>query len=146
MSTTAPQLPTRPYDFTAVSVTWGTNSLTGGLVSIKVARAEDAWTYHIAADGTVTRVRNNNRMGGIELTYGPNAPALDILSAQAQLDEAAGTAMYSIEVKDGNGRTVASAPGAWIRKLPDSEFAKEATERTIAFDCDKLTYFVGGLN
>lgn len=146
MSTTAPQIPTRPYDFTAVSVTWGENSLNGGLVSIKISRSEDAWTYHVASDGTVTRVANNNRMGGIELTYGPNAPQLDVISQQAQLDEATGTAVKPIEVKDGNGRTVASAPSAWIRKLPDSEFGKEATERTVAFDCDKLTYFVGGLN
>lgn len=147
MSNAAPQIPTRAFDFTNVSVTWGTLSgLAGGLESIKVSRAEDAWSYHVSADGTVTRVRNNNRVGRIELVYGLNAPALDLLSAQAQLDEAAGTAAAPIEVRDGNGRSVASAPSAWIVKLPDAEYQKEATTRTYVFDCDKLTHFVGGLS
>ena len=106
MSATPP-VPTRPFDFANVTVTWGANSLTGGLVSIKVARAEDAWSYHVAADGTVTKVRNNNRMGSITLVYGQNAPALDVLSQQAQLDEATGTGSHPIEVTDTNGRSIA---------------------------------------
>lgn len=138
-------VPTRTFDFANVTVTWGDFSLTGGLESIKVSRAEDAFTYHVAADGTVTRVRNNNRMGSVELVYGQNAPALDVLSAQAQLDEASGTAVRPITVKDGSGRSIATAPGAWIKKTSDAEYQKEGTTRTFTLDCDQLTHTLGGL-
>lgn len=142
----ASDIPDRTSDFAAVTVTWGTNSLNGGLVSIKVSRAEDAWTYHIAADGTVTRSKNNNRMGSVTLVYGQNAPALDILSQAAQLDEASGAAMRPLEVKDGNGRSLARAPRAWVKKTPDAEYQKEGTTREVVLDCGQLTHFVGGLN
>jgi hypothetical protein len=140
-----PPLPTKSFDFTGVSVTWGSFSLNGGLESIKVSRAEDAWTYHVSADGTVTRAKNLNHMGGIVLVYGQNATSLDVLSQQAQLDEATGTAIFAIEVQDGSGRSIAKAPGAWIKKIPDAEYQKESTTREVAFDCDQLTHFVGGL-
>ncbi len=140
-----PALPTKSFDFAGVTATWGSFSLSGGLVSIKVSRAEDAWSYYVAADGTVSRAKNNNRMGGIVLTYSDNAPILDVLSQQAQLDEATGTAIYAIEVKDGSGRSIAKAPAAWIKKLPDVEYQKENTTREVALDCDQLTHFVGGL-
>lgn len=141
----ASNIPTRSFDFSNVSVTWGANSLTGGLVSIKVSRAEDAWTYHIAADGAVLRSKNNNRMGGVTLVYGQNAPALDLLSQQAQIDEATGTGLFPLEVHDGNGRSLAKAPKAWIKKLPDAEYQKEGTTREVVLDCDQLTHYVGGL-
>ena len=141
-----PPLPTKAFDFAAVTLTWGSLSLTGGLESIKVSRAEDAWTTHVASDGTVTRVKNNNRMGNITIVFGQNAPNLDVLSQQAQLDEATGTAANPIEVQDGSGRSIAKAPAAWIKKLADVEYGKEATTREWSFDCDQLTHFVGGLN
>lgn len=140
-----PALPTKGFDFNGVTVTWGGFSLGGGLDSIKVSRAEDAWTYHISADGTVTRAKNNNRMGEITLVYGQNAPNLDVLSQQAQLDEASGTAIFAIEVADGSGRSIAKAPGAWIKKITDAEYQKESTTREWTFTCDQLTHFVGGL-
>lgn len=141
-----PPQPTKTADFNAVIVTWGPFTLNGGLESIKMARAEDAFTAHVATDGTVTRVVNNNRMGGVTLVYSQNATALDVLSGQAQLDEASGTAIYPIEVQDGRGRTLGKAPGAWIKKISDVSYEKEETPREWTFDCDQLSLFVGGLN
>jgi hypothetical protein len=140
-----PALPTQSFDFSSLNITWGTLSLNGGLVSVKVSRAEDAWSYHIAADGTVTRVKNNNKMGSVVLTYTQNSPILDVLSQQSQLDEATGRNIQPIEVQDGSGRSVAKAPGAWIKKPADSEYQKEGTTREWTFDCDQLSHFVGGL-
>ena len=145
MGATQP-LPTKAFDFSNVIVTFGADTLNGGLESIKVARAEDSWSTHVSADGTVTRVRNNNRMGRISLVYGQNSPALDTLSAINQLDEASGTGgARTITVKDGNGRSIATAPQAWIVKPPDAEYQKEATTREWSFDCDQLTHTLGGL-
>lgn len=139
-------LPTEDFDFAGVTAIWGANSLNGGLVSIKVSRAEDAWTYHVASDGTVTRVKNNNRMGSVVLVYTQNSPILDLISQQEQLDEATGAGAKPIEIKDGSGRSIARAPKAWVKKPPDAEYQKEGTTREVAFDCDQLTHFVGGLN
>lgn len=141
-----PPIPTRTFDFTNVIVTWGPFTLNGGMENIKVARAEDAFTTHVGADGTVTRALNSNRLGTVEITYGQNSPVHDVLSAQAQLDEKAGTAIYPMEIVDANGRSIAKAPGAWIKKRADAEYQKEATTRMWTFECDQLEHFVGGLN
>ena len=105
----------------------------------------DPQCTHVSADGTVTRVRNNNRMGKIVLTYGQNATALDTLSAINHLDEASGTGARMITVEDGNGRSIATAPQSWLAKPPDAEYQKEATTREWSFDCDHLTHKLGGL-
>lgn len=147
MSNAAPQLPTKSYDWTNITLVWGSlTGLLGGAESAKVMRAEDGWTEHVATDGTVTRVRNNNRLGGLEVVFGLNAPAMDLLSQQAQLDESAGTAAYPFELRDSGGRTVASGPLAWIKKFPDVEYGKEASTRTFVFTIDKISIFVGGLS
>jgi len=138
-------VPTRTFDFTKVTIVWGNIPITGGVESIKVGRAEDSFTYHVSADGTVTRVVNNNKMGSIVVVFAQNAPILDRLSAQLQLDEATGGQAAPISVRDGNGTSLATAPFAWIKKPPEMEFQKEATMREIAFDCDKLTHTFGGL-
>jgi len=137
--------PTKPFDFTRLLITWGSFSLNIGLESVKFSRAEDAWSIHVSTDGTVTRVKNNNRSGMVELTYGLNSSVHDVLSAQAELDEASGTAIYPLEVKDGNGTTVATAPNAWIKKVPDGDWQKEVQPRMWPFECDALRVFIGGL-
>ena len=141
-----PPPPTADFDFAGVVVTFGPYTLLGGLDSIKVSRVEDNWTYHVSSDGTVTRVKNNNRMGQVVLTYGQNAPALDVLSSLAQADEKTGSGKYPIQVRDAGGRSIATATLAWIKKPADAEYGKESTTREWTFDCDQLTHFVGGLN
>ncbi len=128
-------LPTKTFDFALMTVTWGAD-LYGGLESIKWARAGDAWSTHVAAD----------RTGAVTLTYSQNATALDYLSQQEQLDEATGGGVHPLEVKDGSGRSICTAPNAWVKKPADGEFQKDGTTREFVLECDQLTVFVGGLN
>ena len=140
-----PPLPTKTYDFSAVTLTWNGITVTGGAESYKATRAEDAFTPHVSGDGTVTRALNSNRMGSIEIVFGQNATCLDLLSQQALLDSATGQALGPIEIKDARGTTLVTAPNAWIKKVADVDFQKEVQTRTWTFDCDNITIFCGGL-
>ena len=140
-----PPLPTKTYDFSAVTLTWNGITCTGGAESYKAARDEDAFTKHVSGDGTTTRALNSNRGGYVEIVFGQNATCLDLLSQQAILDSATGTALGPIEVKDARGTTLVTAPNAWIKKTADVDFQKEVQMRSWTFDCDNITIFCGSI-
>jgi hypothetical protein len=111
---------------------------------ISAERTEDAFSMQVGAGGDVTRVRSRDMTGSVTFTLQAASPSNDLLSAVAAEDEAFGTGFGSIMIKDLNGNTLLQAPIAWIRKLPVTEFADEASGREWVIDCAQLIKFVGG--
>ena len=111
---------------------------------LSAERADDAFKLDVGAAGDVTRVRNRNRTGSVTYTCQAASPLNDQLSARAALDEAFGTGVGPLQVKDLNGNTVLHAEYAWIRKMPTVEIADEASNREWIFDCADLAMTVGG--
>ncbi len=72
------------------------------------------------------------------------SPINDLLSAAALEDELFGTGYGYLFIKNLIGTTLISAPIAWIKKLPTTEYAMEATGREWVIDCESLEMFVGG--
>lgn len=110
---------------------------------VSAERAEDAFELAVGAAGDVTRVRNRNRSGTVTITLKAEAPSNELLSAVALEDELFGTGTGEIQVVNLNGTTLLLAESAWIRKIPTTEFADEASGREWAFDCAELRMFVG---
>lgn len=134
------------YDPQKVIISVGDVTVTGFAKGtfVKVSREEDGFSKVVGADGQVSRTRNANRSGSIEITLKASAASNDLLSAYAAADELAGTGVKPVQIKDGSGTTVCSAANAWIKKIPDVERGKEETEVTWALDCDVLNISVGG--
>ncbi len=100
---------------------------------------------HKGVSGEGGRTKNNNNGGSLEYTCLAQSQDNDTLSAIAAADELLGTGQGALFLKELNGTTVVHSSAAWIKKLPDTERAKEAGEVTWIFDCDDLQIFNGGL-
>lgn len=135
------------YDPAKHIVTFAGNLLTGAGKDkfIKLSRDEDSFMKHKGVAGEGGRSKNNNTGGTVEYTVLAQSQTNDILSAILAGDELLGTGVGSLFIKELNGTTVAQATLAWIKRVPDTERAKEAGEVTWIWDCDDLQIFNGGL-
>lgn len=111
---------------------------------VSIARNEDGFTLHVGSDGMPTRAKNRNKSGTVTVTLVQSAPINDQLSAFALADELTGLATGDLIIKDLLGTTLAESAEAWIKKLPDSDFAKEVQSRAWVFECAVLNHNVGG--
>lgn len=111
---------------------------------VKISRNEQAYMLKVGADGEGTRVRSRNKSGKIEITLMQSSDANDIFSAYAISDEATNSGAVPVLIRDGSGRTLVDAATAWVQKLPDSEFAKDAKERVWILETDEVNIFIGG--
>jgi hypothetical protein len=111
---------------------------------VAVARADDAFTMQVGASGEVTRSRSQNKAGSITFTLMQASASNDVLSEAAAQDEVSGLGTGPVFIRDNLGRTVLNAPYGWVRKMPDTEFAKTAGSRVWVLDCSLITMHVGG--
>lgn len=138
---------THPYDPGRVVMTFRGILINGGYMDgtfISAERAEDGFKMSVGAAGDVTRVRSRNRTGTVTLTLQAADSINDLLAAVVAEDEFFGTGFGSLMVKDLNGTTLIDAPIAWIKKVPKTDFADDASGREWAFDCAQLTITPGG--
>lgn len=134
------------YDPEGVIVTINGKNITGYAdgTFVKVARDVDAYTKAKGADGETTRVKSQNLGGTIVITLMQGSNGNDILEAIADQDELTSDAVFAAQIKDKNGTFSASGDKAWIKKKPDSTYAKETENREWTIDVAELTYTVGG--
>lgn len=111
---------------------------------VKVAFDADQFTKTVGADGEVSRSKSNNYAGSIEITLTQVSDTNDALSALAIIDRATSNGVIPVTVADLRGRTLHVSTGAWVKKIPDTEFGKEQSNRTWMLDCETLESFVGG--
>jgi hypothetical protein len=134
------------YDPANVVITWGNNLIQGYAKNtfIKASRSEDAFSMDVGADGEVSRARNRNRTGTVEVTLGQWSQSNDVFSAGALADELTGTGVQPLLIKDLFGTTLLEAPHAWVKKRADIEFGREQGDRVWVLDCDLLLGNIGG--
>ncbi len=111
---------------------------------IKAKRNDQAFALKVGVDGEGTRAKSSNRSGQLEITLMNSSDSNDALNAFALLDETANAGAVPVLLKDGSGRTLASAVTAWVQKLPDWSAAKEAFEIPWVLETDELIFSIGG--
>lgn len=135
----------RTFDPKEVSVIFGPYIITGfSETKCSVSRAEDAFSLVVGCDGESTRVRNYNRSGTVTLNLQQSSPSNDVLSGIALADEATNAGLMPLLIKDNNGSTLIEATTAYIQKIPDADFGKDASERAWTIMTDNLVVFLGG--
>ena len=142
-----PDLETKSYDARDVIVTWGELELEGPGEDtvVTIAYDEDAVTKTTGAQGFVVATINAAQGGMITWVASQASPTNDRLSAIAALQRRRGVGLQKrpILVKHVNGTTLATGT-AWIKKVPDAQFAKAHQTREWVFDVDRLEAFIGG--
>lgn len=136
----------KTYDPKQVIVTFGARQLTGFAdgTQIIVRPNEDAWALTVGNDGEGTRSKSNNNSGQIEVSLMQSSDDNAYLSAIYNADKLNNSGVNPAGVKDINGSSLYFAAQAYLKRLPDSEFARVAGARTWIIETDNLQAFVGG--
>ncbi len=111
---------------------------------VTVGRKNPAAVGITGSDGEGARAMSNDKSGTCVCTLLQTSVTNDFFSDIQFADENGGDGVGKLLVKDGTGRTVASAETAWIEKLSDAEFAREITNREWTIETDHLEMHVGG--
>ena len=135
----------KTYDASQVSIIIGTRPLTGFAdgAYVTVRRNSDAFSITVGADGEVVRSKTNDRSGQYEINLLQASDDNDFLSELAIADEVTNGGLVPILVKDNLGTSIYASESGWIKKVPDSEFAKVSGLRTWLFETGALNIFVG---
>lgn len=136
----------KTYDPKQVSLIVGGKIVSGfGDGTFIVAeRNEDTFALKVGVDGEGTRAKTNNKSGRVTVTLMQSSSANDDFSGYAAADEASNGGVVSILLQDNSGRTLCTALNAWVVKMANAEFAKEASEREWIFETEELIMFDGG--
>ena len=137
---------TKTYDPKLVSLIVG-GKIVGGFTDgtfIVAERNEDMWTMKVGVDGIGTRAKTNNFSGKVTITLHQSSSSNDDLSALAAADELSNSGAVPLLLRDASGRTLVSALTAWVKKMPNAEFAKEVSNRAWVLETDQLVMFEGG--
>lgn len=111
---------------------------------VVVEKKEDDFTTEIGSDGEGARTQSADESGSVTVTLMQTSAGNDLLSELRDADKASGANVFSVMIKDGSGRTIVTAAEAWIRKVPNSEFSDQKTDRPWILDSAVLIHKLGG--
>lgn len=130
---------TKTYDPSQVSVIVGGNIITN-FEKVSVSRDEDNWKFQAGSSGEVTRTKNSNPLGTIEIELSQTVAEQVGLSALVGTD-----ALIPINVADLNGTSIHTMPEGSVMKVADAEYGKDdATTRTWTLKGALTVHVVGG--
>lgn len=111
---------------------------------ITAERNNDSWNLSVGSGGDATRSKSGDRSGRVTLTLLASSASNATLSALEALDQASGTGVGALLIKDLSGADVVTAGTAWITKPATQGKSNEDTNREWVFESDNLEIFSGG--
>jgi len=137
---------TKTYNPAQVAVIFNGHQISGYADGsfVTVARDEDAFSLVVGSSGEGVRSKSNNKSGTITVTLLQSSGSNAFLSGFAELDELSGGGQGPLLVKDNSGDSLHVCESAWIQKVPDAEYSREAGSREWVFRTDSLISHVGG--
>lgn len=139
---------TRTYDPNRVKIILGGIPMQGFAdgTFLEIAYVSDQFGEVAGTDGEVSRSKTNDGRAEVTIRLMQTSRTNDALSALVNSDLAAdgGAGIGAFLVTDLSGTTLLSSENAWIKKIPDQQFGREATERAWTIMCDNLVSFIGG--
>lgn len=119
------------YDPKKVIITFGGVPITGFAdgTFISITQENDSWAKKVGADGEVIRARSNDDTCEVTITLQQSSDSNIALSVVQATDRLTGFGMRPLIITDLNGVTIQSWMQAWIKKAPDWEYGKEASDR-----------------
>lgn len=115
---------------------------------VSVSRTVPSSTLYTGADNTGGRLIRKNRAANITLTLSQFSESNDVFSALLDLDEQdsspTGSGIFSIFIKDLNGRSLYHADQAFISQHPDSMFGTDVSTRDWVISAVRLNQTIAG--
>jgi len=133
------------YDPKEYNIVYGGRTLSGyeDGTFITIARDNDMWTKKTGADGKGIRSKSNDRSGRVEIVLLQGSSDNEFLSEIASADELNNGGVRTFVMSSQSDTDKFAAETMWVKKVPDSPFAKEAGSRTWVLETDDLSVFVG---
>lgn len=133
------------YDFAEYNIVYGGRTLSGfeDGTGVTVARDNDMWTKKNGADGKGIRSKSNDRSGTVTFVLMQGSSDNEFLSEIAAADELTNGGVRTFTMTSQSDTDKFAAETMWIKKVPESPFAKEAGSRTWVLETDDLSVFVG---
>lgn len=112
----------------------------------EIAKVEDTFSYKSGVDGEGTRSESKNTYHKVTLTLMRTSSGNALLSAIHNGDIAipGGSGVAPILIRDRQGTSTFVAAEAWIEKIPDNVYAKEANTVKWVFGVHAPDNFLGG--
>jgi hypothetical protein len=107
----------------------------------KIAFVTPLFSDKAGTDGDVSRSQSADRRATVEVSLMQTSDSNDYLSGIAALGDAG---VFSLLVRDRNGRSLYQAAQAWIEGEPEIMFDGVSTSRVWKIKCAKLVAFTGG--
>lgn len=105
----------------------------------------DRYIKKVGADGEVSRSKNADKSGTIEIVLSQTSASNDALSALFGLSALAGIdPVVPVAVTDLSGRSLVAASKCWLKTSPEVTFGREIGERTWVLEAADLLISVGG--
>jgi hypothetical protein len=135
----------KSYIPSRVSVVVGSVTLEGLAEDsfVDAERKTDAFTSSVSNEGKVTRIKSSDRRGTIKVSLQGSSDSNDYLSSLAVTDDLTNVTTFPVIVKDNNGTDLATAPEAWITKIPSLKKGKDLGKVEWTFECAELIIFIG---
>ena len=111
---------------------------------VSVDRDSASFSKTVGADGEVARAKSADKSGSIKVTLLQTAQANEILSNELEKDEASGSNVGPVQVKDLGGKTLVAGAEAWIEKPATVVFAKEVEAREWTIHVASMDVHEGG--
>jgi hypothetical protein len=113
---------------------------------ITIENESEAFTDKIGTDGEVSRSKSNDDRATATIKLMQTSSSNALLTGVYQLDRALpnGAGVGSFMVRDRQGTSLYAAAEAWIQKVPDVSFDREATTREWKIRLAKVNHFTGG--
>lgn len=113
---------------------------------LDITYVSDQFMDVAGTDGEVSRSKTNDGRATVTIRLMQTSKTNALLSALVNTDLNAdgGAGVGAFLVTDLSGQTILKSENAWIKKIPDQTFGREAQERAWTVMCDNLISFVGG--
>ncbi len=108
---------------------------------------ENTIKYDSDSNGNIVTFNNYNRASQVTITLHQASPSNDVLSRlHLQKDTIGINGVFAIQIKDNNGSTLITSPGASVLSVNDVAFGDSVNNRVWTLLLSKTTAFIGGIN
>src|SRR5215472_18970077 len=109
-------------------------------VFLDIDQEADDFTHKVGTDGETARSKTNNHNADVKVHLMQTSDGNAALSALNNLDKLApnGAGVGPMLIRDRQGTSLYTAAHCWVRKPPDVQFAREASDRVWTLHCSDL--------
>ena len=138
------------YDADQVTINFAGVDIDSGFADGEFVRIEEEeqFTAITGSDGEVTRSKTNQNVATITVILGQASSGNAAFSLLHNIDRraAGGAGVGPLLIRDRQGLSIFTSESAWITKMPDESFDREATPREWLMNAvmNPVSRFVGG--